>query len=74
MIRPGNTVRALTGKVGVVLAVGVPTSPGKNEPTKRVKVLLDPFIARLGPGAELEEIAGLEILYHLDDLKVIGQE
>ena len=69
-MRPGSNVRTMTGKTGVVLMVGIPSTPGRNEPGKRVKVALAPFADH----TDGREIADLEAIYHADDLQAIDQE
>ena len=73
-IRPGITVRTLTGKTGTVLATNVPTTNGKHEPTKRINVRLAPFLAQLSADTAAVEITCLDVIYQLDDLIAIGPD
>jgi hypothetical protein len=59
----------MTGKIGVVLAVGIPAARGRNEPEKRIRVRLAPF----RDATDGREVPHLEAIYHLDDLTAIVQ-
>jgi len=71
MIREGDTVRTMTGRLGTVEAVDVPTRNGCG---RAIRVRIGPLVMQFHADDERGIIPDLCALYHRDDLTSITTE
>jgi hypothetical protein len=71
MIAPGDTVRTMTGRIGVVEAVDVPTHQGCG---RTVLVRIGPLVMQFHACDDVGIVPSIAALYHPNDLTIIAEE